>query len=123
MVVMVGATTTTNLRYLLVDIAGLDAKGGFGGGQIGYNWQAPGSRVVLGVEADLQRSGVSASRTTTDILSISRKLSIEIQPGLVRHGAWSRWIRLQHIADLFHRRFGFWGNRQPFAFDGFFGGP
>jgi outer membrane immunogenic protein len=38
----------------------LSPKGGFGGGQIGYNWQggvfAP--RVVLGVEADIQGAGI-----------------------------------------------------------------
>jgi outer membrane immunogenic protein len=28
-------------------------SGGFGGGQIGVNWQAPGSVFVLGVEADV----------------------------------------------------------------------
>ncbi len=33
---------------------GRDPKGGFGGGQIGYNWQAPGGHLVLGVETDLQ---------------------------------------------------------------------
>jgi outer membrane immunogenic protein len=29
-----------------------DVKGGFGGGTIGYNWQAPGSMWVFGIEAD-----------------------------------------------------------------------
>src|SRR5258708_2154554 len=32
-------------------------KGGFGGGQIGYNWRR--DRVVFGVEADFQGSGIS----------------------------------------------------------------
>jgi outer membrane immunogenic protein len=35
---------------------GLDPSGGFGGGQIGYNWQAVGSTLVFGVEADIQGS-------------------------------------------------------------------
>jgi outer membrane immunogenic protein len=35
----------------------LDPGGGFGGGQIGYNWRR--NRVVLGVEADLQGAGIS----------------------------------------------------------------
>jgi outer membrane immunogenic protein len=39
------------------DQAPLDRKGGFAGGQIGYNWQR--SQLVFGVEADLQGSGIS----------------------------------------------------------------
>ena len=36
-----------------------DAKGGFGGGQIGYNYQI--GRSVLGIEADFQGSGIQGS--------------------------------------------------------------
>src|SRR5262245_17026321 len=36
----------------------LEPTGGFGGGQIGYNWQAPGSIWVWGVEADLQGASI-----------------------------------------------------------------
>jgi outer membrane immunogenic protein len=39
-------------------------EGGFGGGQIGYNWQGGfglGHNLVLGVEADFQGSGISDS--------------------------------------------------------------
>jgi outer membrane immunogenic protein len=39
----------------------LSPSGGFGGGQIGYNWQGVlglGSQWVLGIEADLQGSGI-----------------------------------------------------------------
>jgi outer membrane immunogenic protein len=39
--------------------------GGFGGGQIGYNWQGGlglGHHVVLGVEADLQASAISGTQ-------------------------------------------------------------
>ncbi len=44
-------------------------QGGFGGGQIGYNWQAgsllgPIGPIVLGVEADLQGGGLSDDRTS-----------------------------------------------------------
>ncbi len=36
------------------------SSGGFGGGQIGYNWQGAflGPRVVLGLEADIQGAGI-----------------------------------------------------------------
>jgi len=43
---------------------GLSPEGGFGGGQIGYNWQGGfglGSRLVLGVEADIQGSDIGDS--------------------------------------------------------------
>jgi outer membrane immunogenic protein len=40
---------------------GIDPQGGFGGGQIGYNWQS--ADFVLGVEADIQGSGIEAEAT------------------------------------------------------------
>jgi outer membrane immunogenic protein len=46
------------------DDGALSPSGGFGGGQIGYNWQGVlglGPQWVLGVEADLQGSGISDS--------------------------------------------------------------
>jgi outer membrane immunogenic protein len=41
-------------------------EGGFGGGQIGYNWQADSllGPIVYGVEADIQGAGLSDGRTT-----------------------------------------------------------
>src|SRR5262245_23259959 len=44
----------------------LEPSGGFGGGQIGYNWQAPGSNWVWGIETDLQ--GASIKDSTVAIL-------------------------------------------------------
>jgi len=44
----------------------LNPQGGLGGGQVGYNWQAPKSALgspVFGVEADLQGTGMSDSFT------------------------------------------------------------
>ncbi len=43
----------------------LEPTGGFGGGQIGYNWQAPGSNWVFGIEADLQGASIKDSATAT----------------------------------------------------------
>jgi outer membrane immunogenic protein len=39
---------------------GINPQGGFGGGQIGYNWQGAwfGPSVVLGIEADIEGSGI-----------------------------------------------------------------
>jgi outer membrane immunogenic protein len=46
------------------DISGFQPTGGFGGGQIGYNWQGVfglGRSWVVGVEADIQGSGIEDS--------------------------------------------------------------
>jgi outer membrane immunogenic protein len=42
---------------------GDDVKGGFGGGTVGYNWQAPGSMWVWGVEVDAAGASVKDSIT------------------------------------------------------------
>lgn len=47
--------------------------GGFvGGGQIGYNWQAIGSPLVLGLEADLQGADIDQTETIGGISSTTR---------------------------------------------------
>jgi outer membrane immunogenic protein len=44
----------------------LSPEGGFGGGQIGYNWQGVWHpHLVLGVEADLQGAGISDSKSAS----------------------------------------------------------
>ncbi len=40
-----------------------DNSGGFGGGTIGYNWQAPGSQFVFGLEADAAAASLKDSQT------------------------------------------------------------
>jgi outer membrane immunogenic protein len=43
---------------------GLSPSGGFGGGQIGYNWQGVWHpQLVLGIEADIQGAGISDKAT------------------------------------------------------------
>ena len=42
-----------------------DPKGVLGGGQIGYNWQAPGSRFVWGLEADIQGADIKGTATVS----------------------------------------------------------
>jgi outer membrane immunogenic protein len=44
---------------------GLSPKGGFGGGQAGFNWQPSGTPWVLGVETDIQGSGIGKKQTFT----------------------------------------------------------
>jgi outer membrane immunogenic protein len=45
---------------------GIGAEGGFGGGQIGYNWQGVSgmSSLVAGIEADIQGAGISGKAIT-----------------------------------------------------------
>src|SRR5262249_22306178 len=52
---------------------GISPSGGFGGGQIGYNWQS--SHFVLGVEADLQ--GASVEDKATDFLGTVAKSRLD----------------------------------------------
>jgi outer membrane immunogenic protein len=50
-----------------LDAGSPDPSGGFGGGQIGYNWQGVlNPNVVLGIEADFQGAGISDSGTHTE---------------------------------------------------------
>jgi outer membrane immunogenic protein len=43
--------------------------GGFGGGQIGYNWQGSvPPHIVLGFEADLQDAGIQAQQQSTNVI-------------------------------------------------------
>lgn len=60
-------TATPPLGGYPSTVSGTNASGGFGGGQIGYNWQLPGglkdgpSNWVIGLEADIQGAGVESS--------------------------------------------------------------
>ncbi len=55
--------TSTFAGVPLFQGAGAEPAGGFGGAQIGYNWEGIASpRLVLGVEADIQGAGISDSR-------------------------------------------------------------
>lgn len=47
------------------DSGGANFKGGFGGGTVGYNWQA--GPVVFGVEADAAGSSIKASATSQGV--------------------------------------------------------
>jgi outer membrane immunogenic protein len=48
--------------------AAFDSSGGFGGGQIGYNWQGVWHpHIVFGVEADIQGSGINGKGRTATV--------------------------------------------------------
>jgi outer membrane immunogenic protein len=53
---------------------GFDADGGFGGGQIGYNWRR--DHFVFGIEADIQGSGVSDRSNLTVIANNGTALGV-----------------------------------------------
>jgi outer membrane immunogenic protein len=81
-----------------------DIDGGFGGGQIGYNWQQPGSNWVLGVEADVSGGdigfdetvpGIGGSSTSINLMGTVRgRLGFTITPTTLIYGtggfAWAR---------------------------------
>ena len=52
-------------------------QGGFGGGQVGYNWQTGSvlGPIVFGVEADIQGAGLSDDRTTFNEFGVLRNYS------------------------------------------------
>ena len=64
----------------------MSPQGGFGGGQIGYNWQTGSvlGPIVFGVEADIQGAGLSDDRTNFSNARHQHGLSSEAR--LVRHG-------------------------------------
>lgn len=47
-------------------------KGGFGGGTAGYNWQAPGSQFVFGLEVDAAGGSIGASATAFGVTGRDR---------------------------------------------------
>ena len=56
--------SSNQLANTVVPFGGLAPSGGFAGGQIGYNWQGiVHPHLVLGIEADFQGAGISASAT------------------------------------------------------------
>ena len=54
---------------LAAEQAATSPEGGFGGGQIGYNWQA--GSFVFGLETDFQGAGVRGANTLTNALPIA----------------------------------------------------
>jgi outer membrane immunogenic protein len=65
-----GGTFNTSDRfgpYGLGDQYTADSKGFSGGGQLGYNYQLPGSNFVVGIEADLQGSTLQGSYDNTQV--------------------------------------------------------
>jgi outer membrane immunogenic protein len=55
-----------------VALTNADLKGGFGGGTLGFNYQAPGSMFVFGVEADAAWSDIRRSATIFGITGQER---------------------------------------------------
>jgi outer membrane immunogenic protein len=57
----------------------MGGNGFFGGGQVGYNWQA--SRLVLGIEADLQGTSLKASENIAGPFAIVSPFPLTTGPG------------------------------------------
>ncbi|MCK9913067.1 porin family protein [Microbacteriaceae bacterium K1510] len=70
------------------------ASGVVGGGQIGYNWQAAGSPLVLGIEADIQGTSLKSSGTVDPVNGITGEAKVPAF-GTVRARigyAWDRFM-------------------------------
>ena len=60
---MGGYGWSDRVTILGVATTGADIKGGFGGGTVGFNYQAPGSMFVFGVEVDAAWSDINHTET------------------------------------------------------------
>ena len=67
-----------------------DIDGWFGGGQIGINWQAPGSPWVWGIEADLSGSDIGTSAAGFGVTADSTLDMFGTVRGRLGYAAWDR---------------------------------
>ena len=77
---------------------------GFGGGQLGYNWQHPASNFILGIEVDLDEIGGNNERGGTAVTYDARGIRNVLGVRLTENGgfagdltgrlgyAWSNWM-------------------------------
>lgn len=70
---------------------GTDQSGGFAGAQVGYNWQAPGSNWVFGVELDSAWANIEESATFGGVTVASDTNYIGSLRGRVGY-AWDRTL-------------------------------
>jgi outer membrane immunogenic protein len=59
------------------DVGGLDVDGGFIGGQIGFNWQAPGSPFVFGVEFDSAWANIEGSAVIPGVVGAASEIDYQ----------------------------------------------
>jgi outer membrane immunogenic protein len=85
-----------------------DVKGGFGGGTIGYNWQAPGSIWVWGLEADA--AGADAKDSLTDV---SLGFPVTAEDKIRAFGSVTGRVGVTAGAALFYAKGGYsWANNR-----------
>jgi outer membrane immunogenic protein len=85
-----------------------DVKGGFGGGTIGYNWQAPGSIWVWGLEADA--AGSDAKDSLTDV---SLGFPVTAEDKIRAFGSVTGRVGVTTGAALFYAKGGYaWANNR-----------
>ncbi len=59
------------------DVSGLDVDGAFFGGQIGFNWQAPGSPFVFGVELDSAWANLEGSAVIPGVAGVASEIDYQ----------------------------------------------
>ena len=85
------------------------SPGFLGGGEIGYNWQAPGSRWVLGVEADGSLMDFDGTNTCFAVSAGTSGCRLPSSPARHSYVDWSSWLRIRPDgpdADLWQGRIG-----------------
>jgi outer membrane immunogenic protein len=94
---------------------GDDVKGGFGGGTVGYNWQAPGSMWVWGLEVDA--AGASVKDSFTDF---SLGFPVTAEDKIRAFGSVTGRVGVTAGAALFYAKGGYaWAdNRVSFSVPG-----
>jgi outer membrane immunogenic protein len=63
--------------YAWGDFSGLDIDGGFFGGQIGFNWQAPGSPIVFGIELDSAWANIEGGVVTPGVGTLTSDINYQ----------------------------------------------
>jgi len=87
-----------------------ELSGGFGGGTIGYNWQAPGSQFVWGLEVDAAGGSIGESATGFGV-TVSERINAL--------GSVTGRIGLAANSALFYIKGGYaWANNQISATNG-----
>jgi outer membrane immunogenic protein len=93
-----------------------DGNGGFGGGTLGYNWQAPGSQFVFGIEADAAGSDLKATQNGVVVVPGVGAVPFGANSKIEAFGSVTGRIGVALDATLLYAKGGFaWGENKASA--------
>src|SRR4051794_9708884 len=85
-----------------------NVKGGFGGGTLGYNWQAPGSTWLFGIEVDA--AGSAAKDSVTEVVF---GVPVTVEDKIRAFGSVTGRVGVTAGAALFYAKGGYgWANNR-----------